>query len=177
VTTPETDASARDNEAGESTTDESQLSADDLRAALQKERDKAARYRKQAKFSFGDEESFKRAKEAVTALEKIEQEKKSEVERLSEDREKLLFQASESERNLLRLRAALTAGVESSQIDEFAARLQGSTEDELKADAEKLAKFFTPARRGDRSQGAGADSTPVDDPIQLALMNKLGIAT
>lgn len=68
---------------------------------------------------------------------------------------------------LSKLKIALGAGVPGAQAVSIAARLQGSTDDELKADAEKLvADFgmnsptFVPAT--DPSQGQG-NSTPVSN--------------
>jgi FKBP-type peptidyl-prolyl cis-trans isomerase len=150
-----------------------ELSPDALRAELKRARDDAAKYRQRAR-EFGDDEAYQRAKDAVAAVEKAEQEKKSEVEKLSETNEQLLYKATTAEQQLQRLRVALGAGIDPSQVDEFAVRLRGENEDELKADAEKLAKFFTPAtpaRRSDPSQGAGGHAAPASDPLQAALEN------
>lgn len=156
------------------------LERDDLEKALAKARDEAAKNRQKAKYAFPDQESYKRATEALSMLEKAENERKSEVERLSEDREKLLYRASESERSYLRLKVALGAGIDSARVDEFASRLRGDSEEEMQEDAEHLAKLFTPAkpeRRSDPSQGAGADTRPNGgNPLQAALEKKLGIA-
>lgn len=154
------------------------LSPDALRAELKRARDDAAKYRQRAR-EFGDDEQYKRAKDAVAAVERAEQEKKTEVEKLTETNAQFQARATGAESELTKLRVALGAGIEPSQVDEFASRLRGGTEDELKADAEKLAKFFTPAapaRRGDPSQGAGGDAPTAGDPLQADLMDKLGIA-
>jgi hypothetical protein len=157
-----------------------ELSPEALRAELKRARDEAAKYRQRAR-EFGDDETYQRAKDAVAALEKAEQDKKSEVEKLTEKSEGLMHRAASAEQELLRLRVALGAGVDTTQIDEFASRLRGDTEDDLKKDAEQLARFFqstsTPARRGDPSQGHGNDAQPPADPIHAALIDKLGIAT
>lgn len=151
-----------------------------LEAEVKRARDEAAKYRQRAR-EFGDDETYQRAKDAVAALEKAEEEKKTEVERLSEKNEGLLHRAASAEDQLTRLKVALGAGIPSDQADEFASRLRGDTEDDLKADAANLAKFFqsasTPARRGDPSQGHGSDAAAPADPLQAALMDKLGIAT
>jgi peptidoglycan hydrolase CwlO-like protein len=74
-------------------------------------------------------------------------------------------QASESaaKAELLKLSVALAAGIPGDKAAAFAARLQGATEEELKADAESLKGVFptevTPSAT-DPSQGRGA-STPV----------------
>lgn len=64
---------------------------------------------------------------------------------------------------LLKLSVALAAGIPGEKAAGFAARLQGTTEDELKADAESLKGVFptevSPSAT-DPSQGRGA-STPV----------------
>lgn len=161
-----------------------ELSPEALRAELKRARDEAAKYRQRAK-EFGDDETYRRAKDAVAALDKVEQDKKSEVEKLTEKSEGLASRASAAEQNLMRLRVALGQGVDVAQVDEFASRLRGDDEAALKADAEQLARFFSaattttaPARRGDPSQGHGSDASPgSDDPIQQSLINKLGIAT
>ena len=183
MTAPEpTDAGPQDGQQGteEGNGSGEELSPDALRAELKRARDEAAKYRQRAR-EFGDDETYKRAKDAVAALEKAENEKKSETERLTEEKEGLLFRASSAEEQLTRLRVALSSGVDSAQADEFASRLRGDTEEDLKKDAESLAKFFqaasTPARRSDPSQGRGGDAQPPADPIQAALIDKLGIAT
>lgn len=157
-----------------------ELSPEALRAELKRARDEAAKYRQRAR-EFGDDETYRRAKDAVAALEKAEQDKKSETEKLTERAETLLHRASTAEQDLMRLRVALGSGVDPSQVDEFASRLRGDDEDALKKDAEQLARFFqaasTPARRGDPSQGHGNDNSPPADPLQAALIDKLGIAT
>lgn len=168
-----------DSGAGNGGTDDG-LSPEALRAELKRARDDAAKYRQRAR-EFGDDEQYRRAKDAVAAVEKAEQEKKSEVEKLTEAKEGLLHRASSAETDLLKLRVALGAGVAPSQVDEFASRLRGDDEDALKKDAEQLAKFFNSSgtqqttRRGDPSQGAGGDKATTSDPIQAALEDKLGI--
>lgn len=155
------------------------LSPEALRAELARARNDAAKYRQRAR-EFADDEQYTRAKDAVAALEKAEQDKKSETERLTEEKEGLLHRASSAEQDLVRLRVALGAGIPADQADEFASRLRGDDEEALKKDAEQLARFFAPAstkpaRRGDPSQGAGAESAPAEDPLQAALIEKLGI--
>lgn len=153
------------------------LTREALEAELARARADAVKYRQRAR-EFGDDEQYQRAKDAVAAVEKAEQDKKTEVEKLTEAKEGLLHRASSAEDNLNRLRIALGAGVAPSQVDEFASRLRGSNEEELKADAEKLAVFFTsqqtPPRRGDPSQGAGGDTASTSDGLQAALENAIG---
>lgn len=173
MTAPESaDTSSQvEPQADETSSSNDELSPEALRAELKRARDEAAKYRQRAR-EFGDDEQYKRAKEAVAAVEKAEQEKKTEVERLSEEREKLMYQANTAEQQLTRLRIALGAGIDPSQVDEFASRLRGDDDDELRADAEKLVKFFAPAapaRRGDPSQGAGGESEPDKGGLHAAL--------
>ncbi len=157
-----------------------ELSRKNLEEALAAARDEAAKNRQKAKFAFPDEESYRRASEALGMLDKAEQDKKSVEQQLTEKNEQLLYRAAESEKGLMRLRVALGAGVESSRIDEFASRLRGDTEDELKKDAAELQRLFAlnnkPERRADPSQGAGREQQPVSDPILASLQEKLGIA-
>lgn len=157
------------------------LDRDGLEKALRKARDEAAKQRQKAKFSFEDEETFNRAKEALAELQKVEDSKRSEVEKLTEEREQLMWRSSQAESNLLRLRVALGAGIPADRADEFASRLRGDSEDELRADAEQLRVLFTPQqvapeRRADPSQGKGRASEPPTNSLQAALESKLGIS-
>lgn len=69
---------------------------------------------------------------------------------------------------LSRLQAALAVGIPGESAAEFAARLQGTNEDELKADAEKLKSMLgistapTPDRPVDHTQGLGGEAGPQD---------------
>jgi hypothetical protein len=75
--------------------------------------------------------------------------------------------------DLVRLRAALAAGVRPELADEFAARLHGSTEDEIKADAERLKKTLGfGERRGDPSQGASGGAAMTDHPMTNFFLSK-----
>lgn len=67
--------------------------------------------------------------------------------------------------DLTRLRAALDAGVPAELAEDFAARLHGSTAEEIAADAARLKNTFgVSARRGDPSQGA-LGGTATDHPL------------
>lgn len=169
-----TDQGSEGQDTGRAGTD---LTREALEAELRRARDDASKYRSRAR-EFADDEAYRRAKDAVAALDKVEQDKKSEVEKLTETNEGLSRRATGAESEVQKLRIALGAGIEPSQVDEFASRLRGGNEDELKADAEKLARFFTPAtpaRRGDHSQGAGSEHSTAIDPLQADLESKLGI--
>lgn len=79
--------------------------------------------------------------------------------------------ANDSKAELLKLSIALDAGVPGERVRSIAARLQGSTEDELKADAAALVNEFginaAPVTRAtDPSQGRGNDSPPAPNTPQ-----------
>lgn len=173
--TPSPKAPASDPDSERAGTD---LAREDLEKALRKARDESAKMRARAKFAFDDEESFTRAQQALVELQNVEDAKRSEVEKLTERNEQLLYRSTESDKALLRLRAALGAGIPTARVDEFASRLRGDTLEELTADAAELAVLFAPTkpeRRSDPSQGAGSDVRPVGNPLQAALESKLGI--
>lgn len=175
MTAPETPAdtssTSQEGAEGQDGGSDETLSPEALRAELTRARQDAARYRARAR-EFADDDQYKRAKDAVKALDKVEQDRKSETERLAEEKEGLLHRATRAEQDLTRLRVSLNAGVPMDRVDEFASRLRGDTEDELEADAKTLVAFFTPARRGDPSQGAGGDDTPSSPEDQFAALIK-----
>lgn len=179
MTAPESDVETTEATGATPETAGENLDSDALRAELARARSEAAKYRQRAR-EFGDDEAYKRAKDAVAAVEKAEQEKKTEVEKLTERSEGLLHRATSAEQELAKLRVALGAGVDPSQVDEFSSRLRGDTTEELQADAEQLARFFnaaqTPPRRSDPSQGAGGDVITTSDPLEAALIDKIGLA-
>ena len=101
----------------------------------------------------------------ASELDKLNEAKKSEVDKLTESNTELSTKADNAERELLRYKAAVKAGVAVDDIETFASRLQGNNAEELEADAAELKKLFasngtpgnqTPQRKPDRSQGAGA---------------------
>lgn len=95
--------------------------------------------------------------------------------------------AAERERDelksqLVKLNVALAAGVPGERAAEFAARLVGNNEEELKADAEKALALFgnskntTSTRASDPSQGRGNPATPATPQQEFAqLMSGLSI--
>jgi hypothetical protein len=104
-----------------------------------------------------------------------EQAKLSETERFAAQLADVTRRAEAAETRLLRSTVARRAGLP----DDLADRLQGATEDELEADAKRLAELFAarpeqqPARRGDPSQGS--DPLPLNgDPLVRDLIAKLG---
>ena len=79
--------------------------------------------------------------EAAKRLEEIEASSKSETEKLAESNAALKREAETARLELMRWKIGTAAQLPAEAI----ARLQGSDEDELTADAEKLAQLFTPA--------------------------------
>lgn len=82
--------------------------------------------------------------------------------------------ATKATTELLKLSVALAAGIPGEKAAAFAARLQGTTEDELKADAESLKGVFptdSVSDATDPSQGRGA-STPLSPEAAFAAMLK-----
>lgn len=82
---------------------------------------------------------------------------------LAGEKDSAVERATVAETALLKLNVALNAGIPGDKAAVFAARLQGTTEDELKADADALKGAFgtevIPSAT-DPSQGRGADPTP-----------------
>jgi hypothetical protein len=74
----------------------------------------------------------------------MEDEKKTETERLSERVQAAETAAAQARVEALRYRIGLAAGIPA----EFIPRLQGATEEELQADAEALAKALPQAPKG-----------------------------
>lgn len=94
-----------------------------------------------------------------------DQESRAEVERLA-------AQLDVAQLDAAKLRAAIAAGAPATHVADFAARLVGTTEDELTADAGRLRELLGlpgPARkRPDPSQGAGLDggTTTATNPAE-----------
>lgn len=120
---------------------------------------------------------YRREKSSTeTALSELQKE----IATLREGSEDVTAELTASRLAETRLKAALRSGQTGEEALEFAARLQGTTEEEISADAEKLAKFFnaSPAQqtpRSDPSQGA-QPITLNGDPLESALRDHLGIA-
>lgn len=101
-----------------------------------------------------EREARKEAEEKVTAAEakvkEYEDANKSEQEKLAEERDTLKREADEAKAESLRLRVAS----EKKLPAELVSRLRGSTEAELKADADELLKLVKPADATDFDGGA-----------------------
>lgn len=120
----------------------------DARELITKANNQAARYRT---------EKNQAVEAHTTALNQIQE--------LTDKYDAAEKQRVEAMESLVKLNVALSAGVPGDRAAEFAARLVGNGEDELKADAEKLLSTFTfggKARATDPSQGQG-DGTSVSD--------------
>lgn len=93
----------------------------------------------------------------------------SQIKTLMDEKAELAAKVEAGSLELLKLRVTLAAGIPGEHAAEFAGRLKGSTEEELKADAEKIAELFKAASKTpavDPSQGYGdgnsANQTPAD---------------
>lgn len=125
---------------------------------VKKLRDEAAKYRTEAKANA----------EAAKRLAQFEESQKSEQQKLMERAEAAERERDEIRLEALRLRIAHEKGLTPKQ----AARLRGSSEEELAADADDLLSEFGPAgpRRpmGDVGQGPRETATTPNDPKSLA---------
>jgi hypothetical protein len=83
--------------------------------------------------------------DAAKRLQEIEDQSKTEAERMAERLQAAETAAQQSQAEALRYRVGLAHGIPL----EFIPRLQGATEDELTADAQALAKSLAPAGKSD----------------------------
>jgi hypothetical protein len=88
---------------------------------------------------------------------------------LTNENTELKNKATDFDMSMLKLDTALEIGVPGEHLKAFAARLQGSTPDEIKADAEEVKKLFGTgtSRATDRSAGLG-NQKPEDAPSAFA---------
>lgn len=125
---------------------------------VKKLRDEAARYRTEAKANA----------EASKRLAELEESQKSEQQKLMERAEAAERERDEVRTEALRLRIAHEKGLTPKQ----AARLRGSSEEELTADADALLEEFGPVGprrpKGDVGQGPRDTATAPSDPKSLA---------
>lgn len=118
-------------------------------------RAEAAKYRTRAK-EFADDNEYQRAKDALSKLDALEQASKSEAQKLTEERERLLTEVSKANTELIRYRTAVKAGFAGEEAEDIASRLRGDDEDSLFADAQKLRDLIRPQEKppkADPSQG------------------------
>lgn len=102
-------------------------------------------------------ESERKLKEELATL---RQSKKTELQKLTEQLTAETAKREKLEREALRTRVGLAKGLPAELID----RLQGETEEDLQADADKLIKLVTPEApgvpRASRTQGAPENGSP-----------------
>ena len=108
-------------------------------------------------------------------LDKIKAAQKTELERLTEQLEAEKEKRTALERESLRARVALAKSLPAELVD----RLQGETEEELAADADKLIALVAPTTgppRASQRQGASESSPALNgDPLLRDLKAKLNI--
>lgn len=126
--------------------------------------------RERAKFADYDD-----LKTRASKYDELEESKKTEAQRLADERDREKTRAETAEAAQMRVTAALAKapeGTKPAEIAELAARLNGSTKEELEADAEKLfALLGKDGRpRGDVGQGARGGEQPksMNDLIRQA---------
>ena len=95
-------------------------------------------------------EAAKRAEAAEAKVREFEERDQSETEKITGQRDKFKSDAEEARVQNLRLRVALEKKLPSDLID----RLQGATQEELEADADKLLELVKPAEATDFDGGA-----------------------
>lgn len=112
-------------------------------------------------------ESERKLKEELATLrpkaaefDKLEESKKTETQKLSEQLAVETAKREALERQALRFKVGVAKGLPAELID----RLQGETEEDLQADADKLLKLVTPEApgvpRASRTQGAPENGSP-----------------
>lgn len=106
-------------------------------------------------------EAEQKASEAAAKVKEYEDAKKSDQEKLAEERDSLKSEADNAKAEALRLRVAIQKKLPAELID----RLRGSTEAELKADADELLKLVKPADATDFDGGART-TTSTESPEQ-----------
>lgn len=111
---------------------------------------------------FGDYDALK---SKADRFDKLEDEKKSEAQRLAEERDREKQRGDSAEASNLKLQVALAKapeGAKPAEVAALAARLTGSTKEELEADAEQLFALLGKNGRpaGDVGQGARGGEVP-----------------
>lgn len=115
-----------------------------MKAALEKANKEAAKYRHEAKAK--DEE--------LEELRKAQDSSKSEMDKVKEQLSELSKRAEEAEAKSLRAEVAQAKNLTPAQ----AKRLQGSTREELEADADELLEAFQPASSSEDEEEEGESS-------------------
>lgn len=116
-------------------------------------------------------------KDAVEAAKaEVETEWKSKYETLEQTFNEAKSEVDEGRLEVVKLKAALEAGIDSDKVVTFASLLKGGTEDELKAHADEVKKLFAaPAPESkdpaiDPSQGSGNPLPLNGDPLINSIM-------
>lgn len=112
----------------------------------------------------------------------VEQEWTSKFQQLEEQITGKDTELSAARTEVVKLKAALEAGIDSDKVMTFASLLKGETEDELKSHAEEVKKLFaapeTPAPKNDPahdpSQGSGNPLPLNGDPLLAAVTKIVG---
>lgn len=120
---------------------------------------------------------------AKTAAEKAAEEWQGKFAQQEAAVQEVTGKLSKAELDAVKLKAAIAAKQTGDQALVFAERLQGSTPEEIAADAAKLAAFFGVAPAGttatvkpDPSQGQGGSDMALNgDPLEQSLKEALGI--
>ena len=137
------------------------------REKLTKANNAAAKYRVQAKEA------------AEKAQFEAEEKYSAQIKELTDAKAAVAAELETARLESLKLRTALSVGIPGESAAEFAALLQGTTEDELSAHAQKVKGLLgvatKPERPVDPSQGAGSDVPLNGDPVLKMLSSKLGL--
>lgn len=112
---------------------------------------------------FGDYDDLK---SKATRFDEFEASQKTELERVTTERDTLKTQADSTAQENLRLRVATAKQLPGEMID----RLRGTTKEELEADADALLKLIPPASSGfdGGPRGRPDQPTSMDDAIRRA---------
>jgi len=110
-------------------------------------------------------EAERRTTESAAKTKEYEDAEKSDQEKLAEENGTLKTKATEAEAEALRLRVALVKQLPAELID----RLQGSTKEELEADADKLLKLVNQGQGKKTTSLDGGARTPATPEVQPGL--------
>ena len=118
-------------------------------------------------------ERAKASESKAAQFDELEAAKKTELERITEERERLMFELETAQQQLVRERVARRYNLPDSLAD----RIQGKDESEMDADAKSLANLLTPTiqRVADPALGHDAPMALNGDPLEQSLRNALGI--
>jgi predicted metal-dependent hydrolase len=109
-------------------------------------------------------------KTAAEKLSKIEEANKTDLEKVTGERDSLKSAAESAAAEALRLRVALTKQLPAELID----RLRGSTKEELEADADELLQLVKPQGRTSFDGGKGRESGPAPTSMNDRLRKAAG---